>query len=128
MPSWSWFAGYPRLRHIGVVNIERYTERINAPRIVLFPVASTVANAQTRIGTAQSVKPDASEPDADRVHCIIAEIGGVAVAPCAPCCDAARKRRTRKERARRKHGKTLGRAGLRLNIANLPELLSRCSR
>jgi hypothetical protein len=30
------------------------------PLVVLFAVASTVANAETRIGTAQSVKPEAS--------------------------------------------------------------------
>ena len=33
---------------------------IPALLVVLFAVTSTVANAQTRIGTAQSVKPDAS--------------------------------------------------------------------
>jgi len=33
---------------------------ISAPLLVLFAVTSTAANAQTRIGTAQSVKPDAS--------------------------------------------------------------------
>jgi hypothetical protein len=33
---------------------------IPALLLVLFAVTSTVANAQTRIGTAQSVKPDAS--------------------------------------------------------------------
>ena len=30
------------------------------PLVVLFAVASTVANAETRIGTAQSIKPEAS--------------------------------------------------------------------
>ena len=33
---------------------------ISAPLLVLFAVTTTVANAETRIGTAQSVKPDAS--------------------------------------------------------------------
>jgi hypothetical protein len=33
---------------------------ISTPLLVLFAVTSTAANAQTRIGTAQSVKPDAS--------------------------------------------------------------------
>ena len=33
---------------------------ISAPLLVLFAVTPTVANAETRIGTAQTVKPDAS--------------------------------------------------------------------
>ena len=33
---------------------------ISALPLVLFGIGSTVANAQTRIGTANSVKPDAS--------------------------------------------------------------------
>jgi hypothetical protein len=33
---------------------------ISAPLLVLFVVTSTVANAESRIGTAQTVKPDAS--------------------------------------------------------------------